>query len=72
MTALSALRVDAEVLGCRPLTALHLSLKEPVRTQVRTLVRASQSVYGSDSFGAVSSCYVILGKSFPLFEIYGV
>ena len=49
MTTLSALWVDAEVLGCRPLTALHPSLREPVRTQARTLVRAGQSLYGSDS-----------------------
>ena len=59
---LSALWVDIEVLGCKPLPTIHLSLKEPVGTQVRTLVRNSQRVYGSDSFGAVSSCCVILGK----------
>ena len=35
--------------GLQPLTALHPSLREPVRTQARTLVRAGQSVYGSDS-----------------------
>lgn len=64
MNTLRALSYE-EMLGYRSLTGMRLLLKPPAP------IRTSQTLSGSASLSArVSSCYMILGKSFLFFILY--